>query len=784
MFFRGLLWGLGSSAGHAMARNPRALRGFLLALAAIVGGAWLAWSAYKFGVESSPRIGVALAESVPAAQVKSTPERTAPVKQSSRRKTAAARAEQERVKVEQAAVNAQQQSAGQQEGKVKYRAIHLMQLLAGLLVIGWSMASLRTHRREVVFMGRVIALMSLACMGGLFAMYKGWMPGTVLLTGENLQAELLKALALAFVASMLIPFRKAQAPALVRSVATPPVPPQYVQQSKTPNNSPRQRPNLPLQGNAPASGGEAEEKPAEFQIPRYTFKDVGGMEAEKEEVRKLIMPKLEPGKYQKYKINSGGLLLFGPQGSGKTFFAEAVAGEFKLNFIHARSTESSHKVSIGTAEAWISKKFAMAAGVVPCLLFVDELDSIAGKRQNTEGDGGGARQHYNNVTNQLLLSIDRYRSVPGLVLVAATNHPDLLDGAVTRDGRFDYKLRVDYPDQKGREIILRQALSDRPNQAEKISEICAAIPQYSPAKIVSLVDRAAFAAAEQNKPILDEHLYQALREKGGKDRPNFNTLEWNQVILESQTMDELHELVDLLNVAVSGDKSGPFECTPPAGLILAGPPGTGKTMVARLIATQAHRSFYPVKPDDILSGAMGGSVKRMQELFSRARENAPSVIYFDEMDGLFRRDATHSHDVQLVEQTLTEISNLTPENRVFLIGTTNRLDTIDPRMIRGGRFSEKIEIGLPSKPNRIKLFQLYLGGAPLDSQTSFEQIAGLREDLSPADIEAICEASKRAGALRVKRASGQGSAALCVADFARAMERVKGAGHSGNYLRR
>jgi transitional endoplasmic reticulum ATPase len=189
----------------------------------------------------------------------------------------------------------------------------------------------------------------------------------------------------------------------------------------------------------------------------------------------------------------------------------------------------------------------------------------------------------------------------------------------------------------------------------------------------------------------------------------------------------------------------------PTGLILLGAPGVGKTLTARLIASQSRRSFFAITPSEVLSGAVGGSVKRMSEIFARAKENAPSILFFDEMDGLFptAQGPVGQHDVQLVEQALIEISALRPEHNVFLVGTTNYPDRIDSRILRGGRFSEKIEIGVPDEAGYRRLLIRYLGKAQLEDGLTPEAIINRVQGLSPADLEATITAMKRVAMRRM-----------------------------------
>ncbi len=254
------------------------------------------------------------------------------------------------------------------------------------------------------------------------------------------------------------------------------------------------------------------------------------------------------------------------------------------------------------------------------------------------------------------------------------------------------------------------------------------------------MDRAASFAAEQNRKIGESDLRRALDETGGKDRPLFQPVEWSDLIVEPELEQELRDLVRHLNARWSEMKG----MTVPTGVLLIGPPGTGKSMIGRLIATQTKRSFYPLSAAVILGGQVGASVKKLSEVFARARENSPSIVFFDEIDGLLPRNngMLNTHDTQLVEQCRTEIGQLLPEHNVILVGTTNHPERIDPAILRGGRFSEKVEIGVPGQVNRQRLLRKYLRDVTLDFRVErmVERLAGL----SPADIEAVSKSAVRA----------------------------------------
>ena len=248
-------------------------------------------------------------------------------------------------------------------------------------------------------------------------------------------------------------------------------------------------------------------------------------------------------------------------------------------------------------------------------------------------------------------------------------------------------------------------------------------------------------------------------------------VEWDDVVIAESVEQDLKSLICLLEDPARTRSLG---MDIPTGLLLIGPPGTGKTLLADLIASQTKRSFYALTAASVLGGGVGDSVKRVAAVFARAKEHSPAIIFLDEMDGLVPANNRHlaQHDVQLVEQFLTEISNLQPESNVFLMGTTNHPGNIDPRILRGGRFSEKLLIPLPDTEERVQLLSRYLKGAGLDARLTIEEIAKQLIGLTPADLQAISTAAKRMAFNRM--ANSDRLPPLNWSDFEKATERVRG----------
>jgi transitional endoplasmic reticulum ATPase len=503
-------------------------------------------------------------------------------------------------------------------------------------------------------------------------------------------------------------------------------------------------------------------------VPSERFADIGGLDDAKEKIRQLVQGQLNPGKYEQYGLVRNGILLYGPRGTGKTFLARATAGEFGLNFEYISAPQLLTRWIGATAEN-IRTVFAQAAARRPVLFFIDEIDSLGAGRQEPMSDPGGAGREFNNITIGLMSAIDHYRAVRGFVLMTATNRLDGLDEALIREGRFDLKLRIDLPDEAARIKILETQLSKMPCKRFDLLEFARRTPGASPARLRAIVDQAAGYALADNRRIGAEDLSRALHENGGKDRPQIERVDWDEVVVSESIKQDLKSLVRLLE---DPTRTRTLGLEIPVGLLLVGPPGTGKTLIARLIASQTKRSFYALTAANVLGSGVGDSVKRVSAVFARAKEHSPAIIFLDEMDGLLPANshALAHHDIQLVEQFLTEIGGLQPENNVFLVGTTNHPQNIDPRILRGGRFSEKMQIPLPNTDQRTQLLNHYLQGTRLVVGLTTTDIAERLSGMSPADLLAISITAKRMAFNRLN--AGDQLPPLTWNDFETAVERV------------
>jgi transitional endoplasmic reticulum ATPase len=528
----------------------------------------------------------------------------------------------------------------------------------------------------------------------------------------------------------------------------------------------RHRPStLPRHAAAVGSSRPRNAQPRWSNVPTRTFADVGGMEKEKRRISAIVNNRLHPERFKQHGAEQNGILLYGPRGTGKTFLAEAIAGEFRMNYWYVRPTALMESL-IGSSEANIRSTFAQAHAHRPVLFFLDEIDSIGAQRQELSrtSDPTGAGKLYNAVVTELMQCIDRYRTAQGFVIMAATNFYEGLDEALIRDLRFDEKIRVNLPDEAGRANILSAQLARRLWTPFALDRLASRTPGWSAAKLAGLVNQAASMGALENRPIAERDLERALEESGGQDRPLIKAVDWGDLVLSAAVEKDLRNLIRLMDAREAEKLKVPV----PTGLLLVGPSGTGKTSIAHLIATQTRRSFYPVTPSDV------PTPEKLSQVFVRAREHSPSIIFIDEIDGLLPRGDNGyymgQHQLQFVEQALMLMSQLEPAHQIFLIGTTNHIENIDPRVLRGGRFSDKLEVGMPDDEGYLRLLKKYLGPIPLAPTLTTIDLVNRVRGVAPADLAGMVSTAKRMAMNRMKE-SDQSLPPLIWEDFDQAVKR-------------
>jgi transitional endoplasmic reticulum ATPase len=496
------------------------------------------------------------------------------------------------------------------------------------------------------------------------------------------------------------------------------------------------------------------------------FERVGGLAKLKQEMHDTVgLVVRNPKAAAEYGISWNGLLFHGPPGVGKTFFARALAGEYGLNFIPVSTRE------LDTADE-VDAVFRFARGQQPCLLFFDEFDAVGESRADATGNAS------REILTQLLQSLEEYRAHPTLLVAAATNDVNALDAAVVRPGRFDRHIRLDLPDTAGRKAIFEAILAPRPTEKELgLDELARKTKGRTPAALAQACEVAALAAFRESTGtgkkvrIGKHHLLKALKHGGGEDRPMVEDWSWDRLVLREDILAELQQLQRLIE---DPERSHELGVDPPSGLLLTGPPGTGKTTIAKVLAAEARCSFYPVSAADVTSRWVGESEQRIARLFQRARANVPSIVFIDEIDAIGgHRGQLGAYDRQ-IDQLLHEMDGMTSSRGVLVVGATNRAHALDPALVRGGRLSRIIEIPLPDEDGRLAMLKLMTKSMPLEG-VDLEELALQTDGYSGADLKALCQqAAMEAMVRRSRSRSKADKVSVSEADFDKALAAESG----------
>lgn len=515
--------------------------------------------------------------------------------------------------------------------------------------------------------------------------------------------------------------------------------------------------------------GEAEEgEPARTM----SYEDIGGLKPQLQRIREMIeLPLRFPEVFARLGIDPPtGVLLHGPPGTGKTLIARTIAHETEATFFSVSGPEVIHKF-YGESEAHLRKIFEEASRKSPSIVFLDELDAIAPSRERVVGDVE------KRVVAQLLASMDGLRRRRGVVVIGATNIPNALDPALRRPGRFDREIVIPIPDRNGRREILEIHSRGMPLGADvDLGEIAAICHGFVGADLEALSREAAMICLRRVLPELDlsgraipgellarlevtkDDFLTALRDIGPSAiREVFvevPDVRWTDVGGLDGVKRHLVEAVEW--PLRHADLFEQAHVRPPKGILLTGPPGCGKTLLAKAVATESGVSFISVKGAALLSMYVGESERAVREVFRKARQAAPCIAFFDEMDALVpRRGAGGDSHVgeRVVAQFLTEMDGIEELRGVLVLGATNRRDLLDPAMLRPGRLETIVDIPLPDEEDRKQIFAVHLRGKPLsEGGVDIPGLAARSRGLTGADIGAICAAAARSAIRRVVEA--------------------------------
>jgi transitional endoplasmic reticulum ATPase len=495
----------------------------------------------------------------------------------------------------------------------------------------------------------------------------------------------------------------------------------------------------------------------EEAISDVNYEDIGGLDEEIKKIREMVeLPLKHPEIFEKLGIEPPkGVLLHGPPGTGKTLLAKAVANESEAHFSVINGPEIMSKF-YGESEANLRKFFEEAEKNAPSIIFIDEIDSLAPKREDSRGEVE------RRVVAQLLALMDGLKSRGKVVVIAATNIPNSIDPALRRPGRFDREISINVPDKKGRLIILKIHTRNMPLSKDVVLDDIADITYgFVGADLAALAKEAAMVVLRKVLPDLklkeEQPLSKELLERLVINQDDFREAlkvvrpsAMREVLIEKpnvkwDNIGGLEKIKQSLNEAVEWPLKNPkdFErmgIRPPRGILLYGAPGTGKTLLAKAVATESKANFILVKGPELLSKWVGESEKAVREIFKKARQTAPTIIFFDEIDAIAPKRGAYSgtHVTEsVVNQILTEIDGLEVMRDVVVLAATNRPDMVDAALLRPGRFDRLILIPIPDKKTREEIFNVHTKNMPLKGVDT-KKLAELTEGYSGSDIEALC----------------------------------------------
>jgi transitional endoplasmic reticulum ATPase len=502
----------------------------------------------------------------------------------------------------------------------------------------------------------------------------------------------------------------------------------------------------------------------EKKVPDVTYEDVGGMKGEISRVREMVeLPLRHPEIFDRLGIDPPkGVLLHGPPGTGKTLLAKALANESDANFMAINGPEIMSKY-VGEAEKRIRDFFQEAEDSAPSIIFIDEIDAIAPRREEVTGEVE------RRVVAQILSLMDGLKERGKVIVVGATNRPDALDPALRRPGRFDREIGLRVPDKDGRCEILQIHTRGMPLDDDvHLSEFSEITHGFVGADLAALCREAAMNALRRVLPDIDleeQTISKEILEKLFVTKEDFldalkfiNPSALREVFIEVpnvhwKDIGGLSELKQSLKEVVEWPLKYPdafktIGIEPPKGILLFGPPGTGKTMLSKAVATESKANFISVKGSEVLSKWFGESERKISEIFNKAKQASPCIVFFDELDALAAMRGTGIGEPRVVERMvntlLSEMDGLEELKGVVVLGATNRPDLLDSALLRPGRFDEIILVPPPDESSRLEIFRVHTDGMSIDNAVNIQELAKRTDGYSGADISAVC---RKAGML-------------------------------------
>jgi transitional endoplasmic reticulum ATPase len=496
-----------------------------------------------------------------------------------------------------------------------------------------------------------------------------------------------------------------------------------------------------------------------------SLKDVGGLAEVLKELKELIaIPLKRPDLLAKLGLEpTRGVLLVGPPGTGKTLTARALAEELGVNYIALVGPEVMSKY-YGEAEQRLRGIFEKAAKNAPCIVFIDEIDSIAPDRSKVEGEVE------KRLVAQLLSLMDGFAQTQGVILLAATNRPDHLDPALRRPGRFDREVQFRVPDRNGRLEILQILTRSMPlDESVSLELVADNAVGFVGADLKAVCQKAAYSALRRQVPTLEAKIpetmtvsqadfLQALKEV----KPAvLRSVEVESPHVAWENIGGLEQIKQTLQESVEGALLHPqlysqTKAQAPKGILLWGPPGTGKTLLAKAVASQARANFISINGPELLSKWVGASEQAVRELFAKARQAAPCVVFIDEIDTLAPARGRYSGDSgvsdRVVGQILTELDGLQTGATILVIGATNRPDALDPALLRAGRLDLQLKVDLPNSSSRLAILQVHNQERPLQD-VDLGSWAEATEGWNGADLALL---SNQAAVMAIRRYRHQG----------------------------